>query len=263
MPFAHTFSIVAKDPVTGEYGVAVQSHWFAVGTIVPWARAGVGAVATQSFCEPAYGRDGLAGMGDGAAVVLRRLLDADTSPAVRQVAMIDATGATAVWTGSKCIEHHGHYTPGGKPAVSEKGRFSVGREFSVQANLMDNATIVPAMAEAYLAASGDLPDRLLATLDAAQAAGGDARGMQSAAMVVVAGVDTGKPWVDRKFDLRVDDAIDPLRELRRLVHVQRAYHHMNEGDSALERKDPAAATAAFSAAAEAMPGRRKSSSGTR
>ncbi len=237
-PLAHTFSIVARDAATGEMGVAVQSHWFAVGSLVAWAEAGVGAVATQSFVDPAYGPAGLAGMRDGtpAAAVLDRLVAADADRDVRQVAMVDAAGRAAAWTGRRCIAAAGHHAGDG---------------FSVQANLMTGDAVWPAMAAAYTAAPGDLADRLLAALDAAQAAGGDARGRQSAALVVVRGTSTGKPWADRTFDLRVDDAPEPLVELRRLVGLARAYQQMNAGDLAMERHDTPAARAAY-AAAEAL-----------
>ena len=234
-PLAHTFSIVARDPSTGEMGVAVQSHWFAVGAIVAWAEAGVGAVATQSLVDPSYGPAGLEGLQAGAppAAVLDRLLAADVGRDVRQVGMIDAAGRAAAWTGPRCIAAAGHH---------------VGDGFAVQANMMVDDTIWPAMATAYTAATGDLTNRLLEALDAAQAAGGDVRGRQSAALVVVAATSTGRPWIDRRFDLRVDDAPDPLAELRRLVGLSRAYQHMNAGDLALERSDTAAARAEYAAA---------------
>src|SRR5215207_8051028 len=212
----HTFSIVARDPATGEMGVAVQSHWFSVGSGVTWAEAGVGAVATQSFIDPSYGRNGLDLMRGGAAAgeALKTLLAKDEGRDVRQVAMLDARGRVAAHTGAKCIEAAGD---------------RVGAGYSVQANLMSNATVWPAMARAFESARGDLADRMLAALDAAQAAGGDIRGRQSAALVVVRGESTGKPWADRLFDLRVDDHPEPLKELRRLVRLQRAYNHMNAG----------------------------------
>ena len=239
-PFAHTFSIVARDIATGRVGVAVQSHWFSVGPIVPWVEAGVGAVATQSLVDPNYGPAGLAGLrtGESPADVLARLTAADDGRDVRQVAIVDAGGRVAAHTGRRCVASAGHV---------------VGDGFSVQANMMGNDTVPPAMAAAYMAATGDLADRLLAALDAAQAAGGDLRGQQSAALLIAAPTSTGKPWVDRLFDLRVDDATAPLVELRRLVGVARAYRHMNAGDVALETGDTAAAAAEYAAAERLCP----------
>jgi len=236
----HTFSIVARDPATGEMGVAVQSHWFSVGSNVAWAEAGVGAVATQSFVDPAYGRDGLALMRGGASAgeALQTLLAKDEGRDVRQVAMIDARGRVAAHTGAKCIEAAGDHT---------------GASYSVQANLMSNANVWPAMARAFESAKGDLAERMLAALDAAQAAGGDIRGRQSAAIVIVKAESTGKPWADRIFDLRVDDSPEPLKELRRLVRLQRAYNHMNAGDAAVERKDNEGALREYGAAERLVP----------
>jgi uncharacterized Ntn-hydrolase superfamily protein len=237
----HTYSIVARDPATGELGVAVQSHWFGVGPIVPWAEAGVGAVATQSFVEPAYGPNGLTLMraGKSAPDALKELLAKDTARDVRQVAMIDSQGRVDAWTGAKDIQAAGH---------------QVGQNYSVQANLMLNDKVWPAMARAFESAKGDLADRMLAALDAAQAVGGDIRGKQSAALVVVTGKPTGQPWKDRTFDLRVDDSPEPLKEMRRLVTLQRAYNHMNAGDLAVERNDAPGALREYSAAEKLVPG---------
>jgi len=236
----HTFSIVARDPATGEMGVAVQSHWFAVGPIVPWAEAGVGAVATQSLVDVSYGPLGLDLMraGRSAPEALKALLAADEASDVRQVAMIDAQGRVAAHTGAKSIQAAGHI---------------VGKDYSVQANLMLNGEVWPAMSRAFESAHGDLAERMLAALDAAQSVGGDIRGKQSAALIVVRAKSTGRPWADRVFDLRVDDNPDPLRELRRLVTLQRAYHHMNAGDVAMEKKDNDAALREYGAAAQLAP----------
>jgi uncharacterized Ntn-hydrolase superfamily protein len=236
-----TYSIVARDPVTGELGVAVQSHWFSVGSVVPWAEAGVGAVATQSFVDPSYGKLGLDLMraGRGAPEALKGLLAADSGSAVRQVGMIDAQGHVAAHTGERCIVAAGHI---------------VGENFSVQANMMEKDTVWPAMAKAYRETKGDLAARMMAALEAAEAAGGDIRGRQSAALIVVSGKPTGKPWVDRKFDLRVDDHPRPLEELKRLLTLQRAYNLMNEGDLAIERNDTKAALEAYSGAEALAPG---------
>ena len=236
----HTFSIVARDPDTGELGVAVQSHWFSVGPIVPWAEAGVGAIATQSFVDPSYGKLGLELMraGKSAPDALKSLLAGDEGREVRQVAMIDAQGRVEAWTGKNDIQAAGHI---------------VGRNFSVQANLMLNDKVWPAMAQAFENTKGDLADRMLAALDAAQAAGGDIRGRQSAALIVVTGKPTGQAWKDRLFDLRVDDSPEPLKELRRLVTLQRAYNHMNAGDLAVEKKDNEGALREYGAAEKLVP----------
>jgi len=236
----HTYSIVARDPVTGEIGVAVQSHWFSVGTTVTWAEAGVGAVATQSFVDPSYGPLGLDMMraGKSAPDALAGLLAADPEREVRQVAMVDAKGMVAAHTGKKDIQAAGQH---------------VGKGYSVQANLMANDKVWPAMAKAFEAAKGDLAERMLAALEAAQAVGGDIRGQQSAALVVVPGTPSGRPWADRIFDLRVEDHPRPLEELRRLVHVARAYRHMNDGDLAVEKKDIPGAEREYGAAMKLLP----------
>jgi uncharacterized Ntn-hydrolase superfamily protein len=236
----HTYSIVARDAATGELGVAVQSHWFCVGSVVPWVEAGVGAVATQSFVDPSYGKLGLDLMRSGRSApdALSDLLAKDDGREVRQVAMIDAQGRVAAHTGAKDIPFAGHI---------------VGKDYSVQANLMINDKIWPAMSRAFENSKGDLAERMLAALDAAQAAGGDIRGRQSAALIVVAGKPSGKAWVDRTFDLRVDDSVQPLKELRRLVTLQRAYNHMNAGDLAAEQKNNDRALAEYSAASKLVP----------
>jgi uncharacterized Ntn-hydrolase superfamily protein len=236
----HTFSIVARDPATGELGVAVQSHWFSVGPVVPWAEAGVGAIATQSFVDPSYGKNGLDLMraGTSAPEALKQLLGKDEGRDVRQVAMIDAHGRVDAWTGKNDIQAAGHI---------------VGQNFSAQANLMLNNRVWPAMARAFEITKGDLAERMLAALDAAQAAGGDIRGRQSAAIIVVTGKPTGLPWKDRMFDLRVDDSPQPLVELRRLVKLQRAYNHMNAGDLAVEKKDNEGALREYGAAEKLVP----------
>jgi uncharacterized Ntn-hydrolase superfamily protein len=236
----HTFSIVARDPKTGELGVAVQSHWFSVGSTVPWAEAGVGAVATQSFVDPSYGPLGLELIraGRSAPDALKALLAGDEGRDVRQVAMIDSQGRVDAWTGKNDIQAAGHH---------------VGKDYSVQANLMMNDKVWPAMATAFENTKGDLADRMLAALDAAQSVGGDIRGKQSAALIVVTGKPTGLAWKDRIFDLRVDDSETPLRELRRLVTLQRAYNHMNAGDLAVEKKDNEGALREYGAAEKLVP----------
>jgi uncharacterized Ntn-hydrolase superfamily protein len=208
-----TYSIVARDADTGNLGVAVQSHWFSVGSVVTWAEPGVGAIATQSFAEPAYGPRGLALMrlGVDPVTALAALTSADAEQSRRQVAFVDAGGRLAVHTGVQCIEAAGHVTGDG---------------VSCQANMMRSPHVWPAMLEAYRASSGDLADRMMAALDAAEAAGGDIRGRQSAAMLIVKATSSGQSWQDRVVDLRVDDAPDPLDELRRLLSVHRGYQHM-------------------------------------
>jgi uncharacterized Ntn-hydrolase superfamily protein len=236
----HTYSIVARDVKTGELGVAVQSHWFSVGSGVPWAEAGVGAVATQSFIDPSYGPLGLSLMRAGrtAPEALAALLAGDAGRDVRQVGMVDAKGNVATHTGKLCI-----------PAAGGQS----GKDYVVQANLMDKPTVWPAMARAFEATSGDLADRMLAALDAAQAEGGDIRGKQSAALIVVKGTSTGRPWADRAFDLRVDDHPEPLVELRRLVGVQRAYTRMTAGDDCVALKDWPCAEREYGAAEAMFP----------
>ena len=235
-----TYSIVARDPATGELGVAVQSHWFSVGSNVSWAEAGVGAVATQSFIDPAYGPLGLQLMraGRSAPDTLKALLAGDAQRDVRQVGMVDAQGRVATHTGALCI-----------PAAGGQE----GKEYVVQANLMDKPSVWPAMAKAYEAAKGDLALRLLAALDAAEAEGGDIRGRQSAAIVVVKARSSGRPWADRIFDLRVEDNPAPLVELRRLVKLQRAYNHMTAGDDCVAVADWACAEREYGAARTLEP----------
>jgi uncharacterized Ntn-hydrolase superfamily protein len=237
----HTYSIVARDPETGDLGVAVQSHWFSVGPIVPWARAGVGAVATQSLVLVSYGPLGLALMEEGAnaGFALAKLVAEDSHSYFRQVAMVDAEGDVAAHTGDSCIAYASHH---------------VGSGYSVQANMMLTDTVVPAMAEAYEAAKGDLADRMLTALAAAQAAGGDIRGMQSAAILIVRGVPTGESWSDVIMELRVEDHPRPLEELSRLVALHRAYELSNRGDGAMAEGDLEAANEAYGKAADLAPG---------
>jgi uncharacterized Ntn-hydrolase superfamily protein len=235
-----TYSIVACDAETRELGVAVQSHWFSVGSIVSWAEPGVGAVATQSFVDPSYGPLGLALMraGKTADEALAALLAADAQREVRQVGMVDARGHVATFTGAMDI-----------PAAGGQK----GPGYAVQANLMEKPTVWPAMAKAYEAARGDLAERFLAALDAAEAEGGDIRGRQSAAILIVKGTSSGRPWADRVFDLRVEDHPQPLVELRRLVGVQRAYNHMNAGDDCVSRRDWEGAEREYGAAERLQP----------
>ena len=239
---AHTYSIVARDPATGEMGVGVQSHWFSVGSIVTWAEAGVGAIATQSFVDPGYGPRALAMLRSGLAAdaVLTGLVAADAQRAVRQVAIVDAAGGVAAHTGDQAIAAAGHH---------------VGDQYTVQANLMANDRLWPAMAEAFERTDGDLADRMLAALAAAQGEGGDIRGKQSAALLIVKAESTGRPWVgaDRVFDLRVEDAADPIGELRRLVRLQRAYGHANRGDELFSEQRVEDALREYAEAARLAP----------
>ena len=239
-PFAHTYSIVARDPETGEMGVAVQSHWFSVGTIVSWGEAGVGVIATQSFVNPAYGQKGLELMKNGltADQALAALLANDEGREVRQVAMMDAQGNVVAHTGANCVLAAGHF---------------VGENFSVQANMMDKATVWPAMAKAFEETEGPLAERMLAALEAAQAEGGDLRGKQSAALLVVEPTNTGQPWLDRQVDIQIADSPDPLGELRRQLAVARAYQYMNQGDLYVEEGAFDKAMEAYGAAEKMFP----------
>ena len=235
-----TYSIVAYDEKTGQLGVAVQSHWFSVGTVVPWAKAGVGAVATQSIAEPSYGSNGLALMGKGipADEALQSLLAKDSGENVRQIGMIDAQGNVGVHTGARCIRYAGHKT---------------GKYYSVQANIMEKSTVPDAMAKAFEDAKGDLAERMLVALEAAEQEGGDLRGRQSAAILVVSGEPTGDSWKDRIVDIQIGDHEDPLAELRRLLNISKAYHHAQKGDEYMEKDEMEKALQEYSAAANLYP----------
>lgn len=235
-----TYSIVARDRHTGDLGVAVQSHWFSVGSVVPWARAGVGAVATQSVAEPAYGPRALDLMEDGlsAARALQRLVERDAAADVRQVAAVDVDGVATVHSGDGCIPFAGHESGDG---------------VSCQANMMASPAVWGAMAGAYRDSGEELPlaERLLVALDAAEAAGGDVRGRQSAALLVVAGEP--QPAWGRSIDLRVEDHADPLRELRRLLVLHRAYELASAGDDLVAGGRHEEAGRCYSAAADLAP----------
>lgn len=239
-PLAHTYSIVAVDSLTGEIGAAVQSHWFSVGSTVIWAEAGVGAVATQSFVNVSFGPRGLELMKSGKSPqeALQILLSDDEGREFRQAALIDARGNTAAHTGATCIPAAGH--------INRK-------YYSVQANLMLKETVWPAMEKAFLTAPGPLAERLVAALEAAQAEGGDIRGKQSAALLVVRGRSGGKAWEDRLIDLRVEDHPEAVQEIKRLLRVHRAYEHMNAGDLAVEKNDETGALREYRAAMEMFP----------
>lgn len=239
-PLAHTFSIVAFDPETGDMGVAVESHWFSVGTIVTWGEAGVGVVATQSFVNPAFGPNGLALLKSGktAKEAVDELIKNDDGRDFRQLAIVDSKGNSATWTGQKCIDAAGHIT---------------GSNYSVQANMMLNNKVWPAMSDAYQKSKGSLAEKLLTALEAAQSVGGDIRGKQSAAILIVKAKPTGKIWEDRIVDLRVDDSNEPIIELRRLLNVHQAYKHMNDGDLAVEKNDMEKAMQEYSSAMKMFP----------
>jgi uncharacterized Ntn-hydrolase superfamily protein len=220
--------------------VAVQSHYFSVGSIVSWAEPGVGAVATQSVVEPAYGPRGLGQLRRGASApdALRRLLGDDEQQAVRQVAIVDKHGRVAVHTGARCIAEAGHRVADG---------------VSAQANMMARPTVPDAMVEAVRARAGELAERLLAALEAAEREGGDIRGRQSAALVVVAPRASGQPMEDRPVDLRVDDDPDPVAELRRLVGLRESYRHIESADELAAQGDTEGALAEYAAAHAKQP----------
>lgn len=239
-PLAHTYSIVARDPETGEMGVAVQSHWFSVGSIVAWGEAGVGVVATQSFVNPSFGPRGLELMisGMSAEEALDLLIASDEGREFRQLAILDVNGIVKAFTGNKCIEGAGHI---------------VGENYSVQANLMLNDLVPKAMADVFEKTKGPLAERMIAAMVAAQNAGGDIRGQQSASILVVRGNSTGNLWEDRLIDLRVEDHPQPIEEIKRLLKVYRAYEHMNNGDVAVEKNDMELAMKEYSAAMAMFP----------
>jgi uncharacterized Ntn-hydrolase superfamily protein len=232
-----TYSIVARDPATGELGVAVQTRWPFVGETVPWAEPGVGAVATQSFSDKRYGALGIERMRAGVAApdAVDQLLGDDEEREVRQVGMVDASGRSASFTGSRCVVAAGHITTD---------------DVAIQANMMERATVWPAMAEAFQGASGDLADRLMAALRAAETEGGDVRGRQSAALLVVPG--QGPAWATR-FDLRVDDHRAPLDELERLLRLARAYEAFDRSEAPMLAGDFAAGIAAMDEAHRFAP----------
>lgn len=235
-----TYSIVAIDRETGQMGVAVQSHWFSVGFLVPWIESGVGAVATQSFVKIDYGPDGLNLMKQGktAEEALRELIQADENESVRQVAMIDIHGNVAAHTGKNCIPEAGHI---------------IGKGYSCQANLMLKDTVWRAMANAFENTPGELVERLLAALEAAEREGGDIRGRQSAAIIVAKMEKTERWWEGILYNLRVEDHPDPVRELNRLVKLNQAYNHMNRGDFLLTENKVNEAMEAYTKAMNMYP----------
>ena len=240
-PLATTFSIVARDSKTGEMGVGVQSHWFSVGSVVSWGKAGVGVVATQSMVNKSFGPRGLDLLEKGKAPekALDMLLKTDEGRDLRQVAILNVKGLVATYTGKKCIKHAGHIT---------------GKNYSVQANMMLKDTVWAAMSESF-ESNENLPlaERILQALFAAQQEGGDIRGKQSAALLIVAEAPTKNRWEDPLLDLRIEDHTEPLKELSRLLKVYRAYEHMNEGDVAIEENKMDVALKEYTAAQELFP----------
>jgi uncharacterized Ntn-hydrolase superfamily protein len=234
-----TYSIVARDPATGELGVAVQSRYFGAGRTVPWIEAGVGVIASQAFASPAYGHDGLRMLRAGGEPrdVLEQLLAADPERDTRQVAMLDGQGRVAVHTGTRCVAEAGH---------------AVGANCSAQANMMARNTVWAAMVAAFEQAPGALADRLLAAMEAAEREGGDIRGRQAAALIVVAGQPSGIARADHLVDLRTDDHPDPVAEIRRLLAYSRAHLRANRA-TRQANKDPAAALAELDACCAAFP----------
>ncbi len=228
------------DRKTNQIGVAVQSHWFAVGALCPWIEPGVGVIATQSMIKVSYGPKGLALLRDGktAQQALNELLEADDGKELRQVAIVDAQGNVAAHTGKRCIAEAGH---------------QIGGSFSVQANMMLNNTVWPAMASAFEKIQGNLANRLLSALQAAQAAGGDIRGKQSASLLVSNNIKDDTPWEHILIDLRVDDHPDPIIELKRLLDIQYAYDLMNEGDDFLSKNENEASKIKYKQAAKLAP----------
>jgi len=237
---AHTYSIVAVDLERDEIGVAVQSHWFSVGSAVPWIESGVGAVATQSFTNPAFGPQGLGLLSKGYTPkeVIKNFRENDIDIETRQVAVIDIMGNSAAYTGNRCVKDAGHIA---------------GKGYSVQANLMKNDRVWPAMAESFEKSSGPLAERMLSAMETAESTGGDLRGKQSAVLLVYRRNSSGRPWEDRIIDLRVEDHPKPLAELRRLLEVYRAYQHMETGETALGRGDFALAEEEYRTAQKACP----------
>jgi uncharacterized Ntn-hydrolase superfamily protein len=239
-PLTHTYSIVAIDKATGDIGVAVQSHWFSVGTVVAWGEAGVGVVATQSFVNVSFGMKALDLLKNGKSPreVVDELIESDEGRDFRQLAVLDSKGNVVAYTGKNCIQPAGHITGDG---------------FSVQANLMSSDKVWGAMAAAFEKSNGPLAERMMDALEAAEKEGGDIRGKQSASLIVFSGKPTGKIWEDKLVDLRVDDSPEPLVELRRLLRVHRAYEHMNNGDLAVEKNDMVLAMQEYSAAMKMFP----------
>jgi len=241
MKIAHTYSIIALSDDLSEIGVAVQSHWFAVGAVCPWVVPGVGAIATQSMVEISYGPKGMALLRSGVntAQALASLISEDEGRDLRQVAMISANGSVATHTGTRCIAEAGH---------------QIGKNYSVQANMMLVNTVWPSMAQAFENTSGNLAERLFAALLAAENQGGDIRGKQSAAIMVAENVLDDSPWKHFTTNLRVDDHSDPIGEIRRLMDLEKAYALMNAGDELMSDREVDKANEKYTHAAMLAPG---------
>ena len=239
-PFAHTYSIADMRFTSSRLRPAVQSHWFSVGSVVTYGKAGVGVVATQSLVNPSYGPKGLALMEQGLSPeqALKALIENDEGKMYRQVAFLDTNGDVATHTGSLCIAEAGHRQ---------------GVNFSVQANMMLNNTVWDAMAEAFETTSGSLSKRMLAALKAAESQKGDIRGKQSAAILIVKEKATGNSWEDTIMDLRVEDHENPIQELERVIKIHEAYDYMNKGDLAMEVGNSAKAETLYLQAQKLFP----------
>jgi len=239
--FSHTYSIVARDSKTGQMGVGVQSHYFSVGGVVSWGESGVGVVATQSFVNVSFGLRGLELLKQGKSPkeALNILLSDDDGRDVRQVAILDAQGRVAAHTGSKCIKHAGHIE---------------GNNFSVQANMMLTNKVWSTMAKSFKSnVNLPLAERIVKTMEAAETVGGDIRGKQSAAILIVGGKEAKNKWEDKIIDLRVEDHEQPVKELSRLLKHHRAYKHMDKGDLAIEQNDMEKALEEYDSALNLFP----------
>jgi uncharacterized Ntn-hydrolase superfamily protein len=237
----NTYSIIARDPKTGQMGVGVQSHWFSVGSVVPWGKAGIGVIATQAMCNISFGPRGLDLLEKGRSPekTINILLKDDEGREYRQVAILNSKGSVATHTGKNCIKHAGHL---------------LGNDYSVQANMMLNDTVWSAMGNAYEKYTNlPLAERIIEALNAAQNAGGDIRGKQSAALLIIDGKPTKNRWEDPLINLRVEDHQEPLRELSRLLTVYRAYEYMNKGDVAIEKNEMDIALKEYASAQELFP----------
>ena len=239
-PFANTYSIVARDEKSGQLGVGVQSHYFNV-SIVTWGESGVGVVATQSFVNKSFGIRGLELLKEGLSPeeALNKLISEDEGRDVRQVSILDAKGRVATHTGVKCIKHAGH---------------KIGANFSVQANMMLSEKVWPLMAEAFETSEGlPLPERIINSLEAAETVGGDIRGKQSANILIFSGEPNNEKWEEPLMDLRVDDNKEPLKEIRRLLTLYRAYEQGDKGDQAMEKGDINEALECYKKGMEMVP----------
>jgi uncharacterized Ntn-hydrolase superfamily protein len=237
----NTYSIVARDPETGLMGIGVQSHWFSVGSLVSWGESGIGVVATQSLVNKSFGLRGLDLLKQGKTPqeALDILLSDDDGRDVRQVAILDNKGRISTYTGKKCIRYAGH---------------KIGDNYSVQANMMLSEKVWPIMAKAFEKSNDlPLPERIIKSLEAAELVGGDIRGKQSAVLLVVKDELVENKWEDPIIELRVEDHTEPLKELKRLLKIFRAYEHMNNGDLAIEKGDMAKALEEYNNAQKMFP----------